>query len=116
MRIHRIIVIHGACMKKKNYKSILAKFKKEIKDTNNHVFHGVDDWTLANDLLNGVLIGYTINERSKRELLHQIGLKYSLIPLCPGEVVDIDVSEDNRIMRSFVRTIFGKMQISPKKG
>jgi hypothetical protein len=109
--------IYGAyAMKKKNYKSILAKLKREIKDTKNHAFHDVDDWTMANDLLNGVLIGYTINERSDRELLHRIGLKYSLIPLCPGEVVDIDVSDDHRITRSFVRTMFGKMQISPKKG
>ena len=103
-------------MKKKNYKFLLTKFKKEIKGTYNHVFQNVDNWTMANDLLNGVLIGYTINERSNRELLHQIGLKYDLIPLCPGEVVDIDVSDDHRIMRSFVRTMFGKMQISPKSG
>jgi len=108
-------VIHGAyAMKKENYKSILSKFKREIKDTHNHVFHDVDNWTMANDLMNGVLIGYTINERSERELLHRIGLKYGLIPLCPGEVVDIDVSDDHKIMRSFVRTMFGKMQISPK--
>jgi len=103
-------------MKKKNYKSLLNKFKQEIKDTNNHLFQNVDNWTMANDLLNGVLIGYTIKERSERELLHQIGLKYDLIPLCPGEVVDIDVSDDNSIMRSFVRTMFGKMQINPKSG
>lgn len=103
-------------MRKKNYKSVLAKFKKEIKDTKNYAFHDFDDWTMAKDLLNGVLIGYTIIERSNRELLHRIGLKYSLIPLCPGEVVDIDVSDDLKIMRSFVRTMFGKMQISPKKG
>jgi len=36
-------VIHGAyTMKKKNYKSIFSKFKKEIKDTKSHVFHDVD--------------------------------------------------------------------------
>ena len=101
-------------MKKENYKSILSKFKREIKNTHNHVFHDVDNWTMANDLMNGVLVGYTINERSERELLHRIGLKYGLIPLCPGEVVDIDVSDHHKIMRSFVRTMFGKMQINPK--
>ena len=74
----------------------------------------VDNWTLADDLLNGVLIGYKIKERSDRELLHRIGLKYGLIPLCPGEVVDIDMSKDITILSSFVRTSFGKMQISPK--
>jgi len=56
-------------MKKENYKSILSKFKREIKNTHNHVFHDVDNWTMANDIMNGVLIGYTINERSERELL-----------------------------------------------
>ncbi|OQX90534.1 MAG: hypothetical protein B6D58_10115 [candidate division Zixibacteria bacterium 4484_95] len=132
-------------MKKENYKSILSKFKREIKNTHNHVFHDailskfkreiknthnhvfhdVDNWTMANDIMNGVLVGYTINERSERvgytinerserELLHRIGLKYGLIPLCPGEVVDIDVSDHHKIMRSFVRTMFGKMQINPK--
>jgi hypothetical protein len=54
-------------MKKKNYKPVLARFKKEIKDTSNHVFHDVDDWTMADDLLNGVLIGYRINQRSERD-------------------------------------------------
>lgn len=103
-------------MNKKNYKLLFNKFKQEIKDTNNSSFKNVDNWTMADDLLNGVLIGYTIKERCERELLHHIGLNYDLIPLCPDEVVDIDVSDDNSIMRSFVRTIFGKMQISPKPG
>ena len=110
-------LFHGVYgMNEKNYKPLLNKFKQEIKNTNNRAFKNVDNWTMADDLLNGVLIGYTIKERSERELLHHIGLKYDLIPLCPNEVVDIDVSDDFSIMRSFVRTIFGKMQISPKPG
>ena len=101
-------------MNEKNYKSLLKAFKQEIINIKNSSFRNVDNWTMADDLLNGVLIGYTIEERSDRELLHQIGLKYDLIPLCTNEVVDIDVSPENKIMRSFVRTVFGKMQISPK--
>ena len=73
----------------------------------------MESWTIADDLLNGVIIGYTIKDQSDRELLHSIGLKYNLIPLCQGEVVDIDVSSEGKIIRSFVRTIFGKLQISP---
>ena len=65
-------------MNKKNYKPLFNKFKQEIKDTNNRSFKNVDNWTIADDLLNGVLIGYTIKERSERELLHHkkgIGVK-----------------------------------------
>ncbi len=100
-------------MKEKNFKILLEKFKKEICDTQFSVFQNIEKWTLAHDVQNAVLIGYIINDKSKRLLLHRIGLKYSLIPLCPGEVVDIDYSDDLKIVRSYVRTQFGKMQISP---
>jgi len=103
-------------MNETNYKPLFDRFLQDVKNTNNSSFINLDNWTMADDLLNGVLIGYTIKKRSDRELLHRIGLKYGLIPLCPDEVVDIDVSDDNKITRSFVRTLFGKMQISPKSG
>jgi len=64
--------------------------------------------------LNGVLIGYTIRDQSDRELLHSIGRKYGLIPLCPDEVVDIDVSGQGGIIGFFVRTMFGKLYISSR--
>jgi len=103
-------------MKEKNYKHLLDLFMQEVKKLRNPSFINLENWTIADDLLNGVVIGYTINDQSDRELLHSIGLKYGLIPLCPGEVVDIDVSSEGTIIRSFVRTMFGKLQISPQVG
>ena len=98
-------------MKEKNYKLLLDSFLQEVKKMKNPSFINIENWTIADDLLNGVIIGHTITDQSDRELLHSIGLKHSLIPLCPGEVVDIDVSSEGKIIRSFVRTIFGKLQI-----
>lgn len=103
-------------MDKTDYKSLFDKFRQEIKSNNNPSFVDVDSWTMADELLNGVRLPYTIKDRSARELLHRIGRKHGLIPLCPDEVVDIDVSGDHQIMRSFVRTLFGEMDISSKSG
>jgi len=79
----------------------------------NPSFINIENWTIADDLLNRVIIGHTITDQSDRELLHNIELKHSLIPLYSGVVVGIDVSSEGKIIRSFVRTIFGKLQISP---
>ena len=98
-------------MKKKNYKRLFNSFIQDVKKIENTLFINIDNWTLADDLLNGVLIGYTIRNQSDRELLHNIGRKYGLIPLCTDEVVDIDVSNEGKIIGSFVRTIFGKLYI-----
>ncbi|WP_153306899.1 hypothetical protein [Desulfonatronum thioautotrophicum] len=100
-------------MNKTNYKLLLEKFKNEICNSQNSVFQDIEKWSMAHDVKNAVLIGYVINDQAKRILLHRIGLKFGLIPLCPGDVVDIDFSEDSKIVRSYVRTQFGKMQISP---
>ena len=103
-------------MKKKNYKRLFNLFVKDVKKIKNSSFLNIDNWTLSDDLLNGVLIGYTIRDQSDRELLHSIGRRYGLIPLCPDEVVDIEVSDDGKIFGSFVRTMFGKLYISQKSG
>jgi hypothetical protein len=87
--------------------------KKKIKNSS---FVNIDSWTLSDDILNGVLIGYTIFDQSDRELLHSIGRKFDLIPLCPDEFVDIEVSDEGKIFVSFVRTMFGKLYISQKSG
>ena len=100
-------------MKEKNYKLLLDSFLQEVKKMKNPSFINIENWTIADDLLNGVIIGHTITDQSDRELLHSIELKHSLIPLCSGVVVGIGVSSEGRIIRSFVRTIFGKLQINP---
>jgi hypothetical protein len=103
-------------MKKKNYKHLLNLFVKDVKKIENPSFVNIDNWTLSDELLNGVIIGYTIFDQSDRELLHSIGRKYGLIPLCSDEVVDIEVSGDGKILASFVRTMFGKLYMSQKSG
>jgi hypothetical protein len=103
-------------MKKKNYKRLFNLFVKDVKKIRNSSLVNIDNWTLSDDLLNGVLIGYTIFDQSDRELLHSIGRKYDLIPLCPNEFVDIEVSGDGKIFGSFVQTMFGKLYISQKSG
>jgi len=103
-------------MKKKNNKRLFNLFVKDVKKLRNSSFVNIDNWTLSDDLLNGILIGYTIFDQSDRELLHSIGRKYDLIPLCPNEFVDIEVSGDGKIFGSFVRTMFGKLYISQKSG
>jgi len=103
-------------MKKKNYKRLFNLFVKDVKKIENSSFINIDNWTLSDDLLNGVLIGYTIFDQSDRELLHSIGIKYGLIPLCTDEFVDIEVSGDGKIFGSFVQTMFGKLYISQKSG
>ncbi len=101
-------------MKKKDYKKSFNLFMQEIKKHKNPSFMNLENWALSKDLLNGVKIGYTIENQSDRELLHKIGLKYGLIPLCLNEVVDVDLSDEGEPIRSVVMTIFGRMQIKSK--
>nr|WP_320015165.1 hypothetical protein [uncultured Desulfobacter sp.] len=98
-------------MKEKDYKRTFKMFIQEIKETKCPAFINFSTWTLLKDLQNGVQIDSVMETQSDRELLHQIGLKYGLIPLCPNEVVDVDLSEDGIPVRSVVRTSFGKMTI-----
>lgn len=98
-------------MKKNDYKKAFKLFIKEIKRTQCSAFLNVNNWALLKDLQNGVQIDCEIKAQADRELLHQIGLKYGLIPLCPNEVVDIDLSESGIPVRSVVKTSFGKMTI-----
>jgi len=98
-------------MKEKNFKNEFKLFMEEIEQTNNPSLINLENWVLSKDLLNGVKIGYTIENQSDRELLHEIGLKYGLIPLCSNEVVDLDLSDKGEPFRSIVRTKFGKLEI-----
>lgn len=99
-------------MKKNNYKEALSLFVQEIKRLEDSQFINPDDWVLDKGLLNGVLIGYSITKPSHRLLIHNIGLKYELIPLCPEDVVDLDYSTGET--RAVVVTRFGRYLI-PKK-
>jgi hypothetical protein len=94
-----------------NFDKKFKMFRQEIKKLKSPAFTNIQNWTLLKDLQNGIDIGYTIENRSDREMLHRIGLKYGLIPLCPNEVVDLDLSDDGIPIRSVVRTSFGNMPI-----
>jgi len=103
-------------MNKKNYTTLLSSFAQEIKELKNPSFVKPENWTLCHDLQNGVSVGTTITDELDRKMLHKIGQKYGLIPLCPNEVVGLDLTNDNKINFAVVETIFGRLKIDPKKG
>lgn len=96
--------------KKTDHKFKLELFKKEVKELNEPYFIDVDDWYLDDELQNGVIIGYTIDDQCARKLIHYIGLKHGLLPLCPNDGLDID-TKDGKILGSFIRSDYGKLRI-----
>ncbi len=101
-------------MHEKTYQSRLADFVNEIKELDIAVFKEPDTWFLSDQLENGVKVGYRIPSLSGRKILHHIGQRYGLIPLCPGEVVDLEYSEDQNSMFAVVRTEYGSLPIRRK--
>ena len=99
-------------MKEKTYEARLELFKEEIKSLNEQAFINVDRWYLCGEPLNGVETGYTIENPCARKLLHYVGLKHELLPLCPNEVVDLNIKE-GKILGSIVKVNFGKLRIKP---
>jgi hypothetical protein len=102
-------------MNKKTYKSRLAAFVTEIKELDIAVFKDPDTWVLSDELENSVKLGYKIPSSSERSILHHIGQRYGLIPLCPGEVVDLEYSEDQNSMFAVVRTEYGSLPLKRKR-
>jgi hypothetical protein len=102
-------------MKEKNYKLNLLRFKEEVKLLEEPYFINIDEWCLSGEPLNGVTIGHTIEDQCARKLIHYIGLKHELLILCPNDVIDIDVKDD-KIVGSFIRSDYGKLQIKQKLG
>jgi hypothetical protein len=70
---------------------------------------------LCHDLQNGVSVSTPITEESDRKLLHKLGQQFSLIPLCPNEVVGLDLTKDGEINFAVVETTFGRLKIEPRK-
>ena len=103
-------------MIEEDYDSRLREFIDEIKELDLAAFEDPDSWVLTEDLLNGVDIGYEINSPLERKVLHHIGQRYGLIPLCPSEVVDLAYSGsgDDKERVAVVRTRFGDLPIKPK--
>ncbi len=92
-----------------NYKSRLREFVAEIEQLDLPAFIATDRWRLREDLQNGVSIGYALKSPSDRKILHHIGQRYGLIPLCPGDVLDLESTGDG--MRAVVRTPFGDLPL-----
>ena len=90
-------------------------FVKKIRGLKNPSFAKPEEWTLCHDLQNGVSIVDRITDESDRRLLHEIGQQYGLIPLCPNEVVGLDLSKDGEINFAVVETTFGRLKIEPRK-
>ncbi len=103
-------------MNNKNYTTLLSSFVHEIRKLKNPSFIKPEKWTICHDLQNGVSVGTTITDELDRKLLHKIGQKYGLIPLCPNEVVGLDLTKDGKINFCVVETTFGRLKIEPKKG
>ena len=106
----------GHHMNKKNYTTLLASFVKEINGLENSSFVNPETWTICHDLQNGVSVGTAVTDELDRKLLHKIGQKYGLIPLCPNEVVGLDLTKKGEINFAVVETIFGRLKIEPQKG
>jgi hypothetical protein len=96
-------------MSNKSNESRLRDFVAEIEQLDLPAFVATDRWCLLEDILNGVRIGYTLASLSDRKILHDIGQKYRLIPLCPGDVVDVEMC--GGCMTVVVRTPFGTLPL-----
>jgi len=92
-----------------SYEENLIRFKEEVKSLNESSFKNVENWRISKNLLNGVIIGYSMKDRCARKLLHYVGLKHDLNVLCPNDIVDLEVR--NGIRGSIIRTEFGNLSI-----
>ena len=87
----------------------LREFIDEVEQLDLPGFVGARRWRLRDDIENGVDIGCDVVSPSDRKILHHLGQRYGLIPLCPRDVVDLEMS--NGSMTAVVRTPFGTLQI-----
>ncbi len=100
-------------MRKTDYQKCLRAFVTEIEGLQSPAFLKPDQWVLSTEILNAVLIGYEIESFPDRKRLHDVGRKHGLIPLCPGDVVDLEMV--NGSMTPVVRTPCGLLQIAPQR-
>jgi hypothetical protein len=108
-------------MRNTDYKDNFIAFINEIKKQKNIFSSGCDQWKIPGDPLplNGVEIGYEITNKHDRELLHEIGQSYGLIPLCPQDVIDIDLTMSNtgdtKVSGTYVNSFVGKLYMKKMK-
>ncbi len=81
-------------MKGTDYNKQLKLFVDEVITKKINEFHNPEMWSLSKDTLNGVLIGQELPTKTSRALLHEIGQKHGLIPLCPNDMIDLKMSNE----------------------
>jgi orotidine-5'-phosphate decarboxylase len=77
-----------------DYSKQIRSFIAEIIAMDVDEFKDPEKWTRSKEILNGVKIGYELPIKSSRMLLHEIGQKHGVIPLCPDDVVDLKLSKE----------------------
>lgn len=103
-------------MNDKDYRPQLKAFLEEIRDLDVDEFYNIDSWRLSEELLNGVLVGYELPTKTSRQLLHVIGQKYGLVPMCPNDVIDLKMSEEFKPIGFEVISIYGRFLVTKKNG
>ena len=103
-------------MKNIDYRKQIKSFIAEIVDMDIDEFKNPENWTISTEVLNGVLIGYELPTKSSRLLLHEVGQKHSVIPLCPDDVIDLKMSKDYKLEGVIVRSRYGELFVRKSNG
>ena len=105
-------------MKNIDYRKQIKSFIAEIVDMDIDEFKNPENWTISTEVLNGVLIGYELPTKSSRLLLHEVGQKHSVIPLCPDDVIDLKMSKDYKPegVIVIVRSRYGELLVRKSNG
>ncbi len=99
---------------KDDYRKMFDEFISEILKQDIQEFGSTTTWRLSGDPLNGVDIGYNMPSKSSRALLHEIGQKHGLIPMCPGDLIDLELTDDYTPKCMVVISKYGNFTIKPK--
>jgi hypothetical protein len=108
-------------MNNNDYTKKFEAFLNQIDRANNPSFVGRDKWQLPSpeDMtpLNAVLIGYELESKHDREQLHNIGQQFGLIPLCPNDQIELDMSDlsASELPKPCVYSIHGKFYLQKPK-
>ena len=99
-------------MNDKDCRPQLKSFLEEIRVMDVDEFHNIDSWRLSEEMLNGVLVAYELPTKTSRRLLHVIGQKHGLVPMCPNDVIDLKMSDDYKPIGFEVITIHGRFLVT----
>lgn len=103
-------------MKNIDYSKQIKSFIVDIVDMDIDEFKSPKNWTTSTEVLNGVMIGYELPTKSSRFLLHEVGKKHNVIPLCPDDVIDFKMSKDFKPEGVIVRSTHGEFLVKKNNG